>query len=405
MTASLHPPRSRRRPPLRPADIGRHGGAGHRAPAEPTTNRRATTERATARRTGLAALLATAALLVPQAVAAQPAVDPNLDQTLSSDLQIVHGDHVLGTGHVDLGPKFDEGQWRFLVHDDAAKADANGTSVWRYPAEAVVHLVDEGRLTVPDDPQYDFLGAEAGSDVWVVPQTQNPAVVWLGWNTQDPEVMARIDRGVTLSLTGVQGPGIVTVYLQSGSFGEPELLWDSRVTEPQSIWVNVNTHTHANWVFTQPGVYLLELTASAELIDGTSVSDTQLLRFAVGTATSPDEARAAEWAGAASGTEAPPVDDGGTGGDGTAQDSAAGETGGDGGNGAAEPDAAEQTLETVLVAAIVVVAGALLVGFSLVLVRGARARRQALAAPAADEPEERPESPGSDGTAPEGTTR
>ena len=195
----------------------------------------------------LAGVLAVVAFTVPTAARAEGADDPDLDQTLT-DLAIVHGERVLDAGHVDMGPKLDDGQWRFLIHDDVARADANATSVWRYPAETVMRVLDEAELTVPDDPAYSFLGADPGATVWVVPQTQNPDVVWLGWNTQDPEVMSSIDRGITLSLAGAQGPGVVSVYLQSGSFGEPQVLWDSRTEGAQPVWVDMNTHTHANWV-------------------------------------------------------------------------------------------------------------------------------------------------------------
>jgi putative ABC transporter-associated repeat protein len=221
--------------------------------------------------------------------------DPNLGQSLAPDAGVAAGERVLTAGHVDLGPKFAVGNWTLLVLDDAAKADPGGTSVWRRPADTVIHVLDQAKLTVPDDPAYQFVGAAAGEAVWVVPQTQNPDVVWLGWNTQDPEVMERIDRGVTLSLTGAEGPGAVTVYLQSGAFGEPQLLWDSRVGGPQPVWVDVNTHTHANWVFTEPGVHLIELTAEADLIDGTHVTDSQVIRFAVGTGADPAAALTASW--------------------------------------------------------------------------------------------------------------
>ncbi|MCA0252427.1 MAG: choice-of-anchor M domain-containing protein [Actinobacteria bacterium] len=253
----------------------------------------------TLRRAGWIAVaaLGLSLLSVPAHAETEPPEDPNLQQSVSAGQEIVTGAKVLDAGHVDMGPKFDDGRWTLLVHDDAAKASADATSVWRYPDQTVMHVRDQSKLVIPDDPAYEFLGAAPGSEVWVVPQTQNPEVVWLGWNTQDPDVMVAIDRGVTLSLSGVQGPGEVTVYLQSGSFGEPQLLWDSRVEGSQPIWVDVNTHTHANWVFTAPGVYLMRLTAEADLVAGGTAGDTQLLRFAVGTATSTEEALAAVWEG------------------------------------------------------------------------------------------------------------
>ena len=311
----------------------------------------------------LAALLTLGLLTTPSIAFADEAEDPNLDQTLD-ELAIVHGERVLEAGHIDMGPKYEEdGTWRFLIHDDVAKADANATSVWRYPDETVFHVLDAATLTVPDDPAYTFLGAEPGSDVYVVPQTQNPEVVWIGWNTQDPRVMETIDRGITLSLGGVQGPGIMTAYLQSGSFGEPQRLWDSRTAGDQPIWVDVNTHTHANWVFTEPRVYLVELTAEADLIDGTHVSDTQHIRFAVGSATAPEDAMAATWDGAATAEESSPED--------TA-------------NSLDEPTTAEpepsNLLVPILVGAIVLVAAGLVVGLTVVIVRSNRAKRSILQA-------------------------
>lgn len=221
----------------------------------------------------------------------------DLEQRIDERQPVVRDRSVLARGHVDIGPRFVDGRWTLLVHDDAAKADPSEPSVWRPAEQTVLHVRDESILPVPDDPAYAFLRAEPGADVYVVPQTQNPDVVWVGWNTQDPEVMETIDRGVTMTLTGVQGPGELIVYLQSGDFAEPDVLWDS-AAKPEPVWVDVNTHTHANWVFSKPGVYLVRLKIEADLVDGKTVSDTRVLRFAVGTKTSTDEAFAAAWRGA-----------------------------------------------------------------------------------------------------------
>ncbi|WP_432970334.1 choice-of-anchor M domain-containing protein [Dactylosporangium sp. CA-233914] len=312
-------------------------------------------------RTAAAVLAAALAVGVsPPGAWASPSDDPQLSQSLDPNQQIVHGERVLQIGHVDMGPRFDNGHWRFLIHDDARKADPGAASVWRYPDETVLQVADAARLPVPADPSYTFIGAEPATPVWVVPQTQNPGVVWVGWNTQDPQVMQRIDRGVTMSLTGVQGPGIVTVYLNSGDFGKPQILWDSRKTEPQPVWVDANTHTHANWVFTKPGVYLLQLQVKAQLRDGTTASDTQLIRFAVGTATPSADALTATWSGTVAGdTSAPPASSAGV---------------------ARGPDPAGASPVSWPLVTIVLVAAAGLVVGSIVAIRARRARRRVLAA-------------------------
>ncbi|MBB5788809.1 choice-of-anchor M domain-containing protein [Jiangella mangrovi] len=240
--------------------------------------------------------------------------DADLDQQIDPDQAIATEPAVLTEGHVDIGPRYVDDAWTLLVHDDHAEP-----AVWRTTPQTVFQVSDASLTTVPDDPAYAFLPAEAGTDVHVVPQAEQPGVVWVGWNTQDPTVMESIDRGATLTLRGVEGPGDLVMFLQSGTLGEPEVLWDSRAAFPQDLWVEVNTHTHANWVFSEPGVYLVEVEVSADLVSGEPESDTQVLRFAVGDATSSDEAFAAEYTSAAPGeTATPPAvaeasDDGGGG--------------------------------------------------------------------------------------------
>ena len=230
------------------------------------------------------------ALVAPaSATGSGPGDEPGLGQRIEEDQEVALDEAVLGEGHVDMGPRFQDGEWTLMVHDDSELA----RSVWRELDRTVFRVFDTAVQQVPDDPAYSFLGVEPGESVHVVPQTQADDVVWVGWNTQDPEVMESVDRGVTLSLVDAEGPGDVVVYLQDGGFGEPDVLWDSRVAEDQPLWVDVNTHTHANWVFTEPGVYLATIEASADLVDGTSVTATGTVRYAVGDDASPQDALAA----------------------------------------------------------------------------------------------------------------
>lgn len=226
-------------------------------------------------------------VLVPPTAEAQPDGIHNApDQNIDADQQVVTGPATLDLGHVDLGPRLVDGVWTLMVHDDTVDP-----SVWRPLDEVVVAVSDGAVAQVPDDDRYDFLGLEPGAPVHVIPQTQRPDVVWLGWNTQAPDVIAQVDRGVTMTLLGVDGPGYLTVYLQAGTMEPPDVLWRSTDAEARPLFVDVNTHTHANWLFSEPGVYLARLQVSADLIDGTSVTDIQTLRFAVGDQTNPETAR------------------------------------------------------------------------------------------------------------------
>lgn len=221
--------------------------------------------------------------LLALALAVTPTPSPDLDQTLDAGQAQAQGRAVLETGHVDIGPRLRDGKWTIQIHDDHAVP-----AVWRQPADTVLRISDIALQQVPDDENYAFLGAKPGQQVHVVPQTEKPGVVWIGWNTQDPGVLKSIDRGVTMSLRGVQGPGDLTVFLQSGNLGAPKVLWSSTKPYPQPMWVQTNTHTHANWVFGEPGNYLLAVDITADLADGSTAAASTVLRLAVGDATEPD---------------------------------------------------------------------------------------------------------------------
>ena len=225
-----------------------------------------------------------------------------LTQTLSAEQPVASGRTEVSVGHVDMGPRFNNGKFELMLHDDHGE-----TPVWRSLDEVIYRGSDQAILEVPNDPRYSFVGAPAGSKVYVIPQTETKGVIWPGWNTQDPQLVSKLNRGVNLTLEQVSGPGTFSLYLENGNFSAPQVLWSSTKSEPQKLWVEKNTHTHANWVFTAPGEYLLKVTASAELSDGSTVSDTRYLKFAVGDSASADalyamEAQARGSSGSASAT-------------------------------------------------------------------------------------------------------
>lgn len=269
---------------------------------------------------GLAvSLLALAAGLAAPAVPVAAATGENaLDQNVTETEEVAVGQTVIEVGHVDIGPRLREDGWQLYVRDDA-----QAPPVWRTLEDVVLRLGGASILPAPEDEQFSFIDAEPGTDLYVVPQTQDYDVVWVGWNSQDPPVVDQLAFGMTLRLHHVQGPGQLTVFLQSGNFDDAQLLWTSDVTEPQDIWADANVHVHANWVFTEPGIYLLDVEALGELADGAQVSDRRVLRFAVGEDVDPDEAFEAVLAGQADATadDSTATDDAG------ASDGATGEAG------------------------------------------------------------------------------
>ena len=240
---------------------------------------------------------------------ARAADDPALDQTVAADEEVSTESAVIDTGHVDIGPRMVDGQWSVALRDDSG-----AHPVWRDPDRTVLRVSDAALMAAPTGSDYAFMGAQAGEQYYVVPQTQNPDVVWLGWNTQDPGVVSAIDRGATMRIGSVSGPGRTWMFLQDGTFGKPRLLVDGQSGQAQDVWVDASTHVHANWVFTAPGVYTAALTFSARTTDGQQLSASTTLRFAVGSQTSADEAFAAAPAAAAEAGAAGSADSAGGGG-------------------------------------------------------------------------------------------
>ena len=236
----------------------------------------------------LSALLVSAFLVIAGAPSsfADPSPDPDLAQSVAAHEEWSNEASEISVGHVDLGPRLIDGQWRAGLRHDAEKG-----AVWRDPNQTVLRVNDAAIMTAPDSADYPFLADVAGKPVYVVPQTQNPGVVWLGWNTQDPAVTATIDRGLTMRVGPVSGPGRAWLFLQSGTFGKPLLLADSGAA-PGDVWIDSGTHVHANWAFSAPGTYTATVTFLGTTTAGEAVSASTTLRFAVGDAASASEALA-----------------------------------------------------------------------------------------------------------------
>ena len=220
---------------------------------------------------------------------ATPSADPALEQNVAANEPTSQTPAVIEAGHVDLGPRLIGGKLTVSLRDDSA-----ASPVWRDPNKTVLRVRDGALIQVPQGEDYKFLADS--KRVYVLPQTQKTQLVWLGWNTQDPAVTKLIKGGVNMRIEQVKGPGRSWLILQEGTFGKPKVLADS-ATSAQDIWVDTNTHVHANWIFSKPGIYLVKVSFKATGVDGKTYQATTTLRFAVGDATSTTNALKAQPSG------------------------------------------------------------------------------------------------------------
>lgn len=186
-----------------------------------------------------AAAMALTAAAVPASAATSTTVD--LDQ-----------------GHTDVGVAYEDGAFDLHVHD--------GVNDVEYEPSQVRLVAKSGaRTTVPDDPAYSFLGAP-GDAVWVLPEVEDPELLWLGLGAEEiaPGVFA--GDTVQLEIVRVYGPADLSVFTTDPA-GAPTVLADSGDGLPDRLALTAGSHAHVNWAFEAAGTYAVVVQASGTLTD------------------------------------------------------------------------------------------------------------------------------------------
>jgi surface-anchored protein len=163
---------------------------------------------------------------------------------------------VFSVGHVDvIDIALEDGMLEMGIH-------AHDLDVEFEPEEVVLFAKPESRTRVPSDPQFSFLGSP-GANVWILPQVQQPRILWPGFATEEIDMGALAGDTVELRLVGEAGPGTMIVY-STDAFGTPMVQLNSR-SGPYMIPLPVGSHAHSNWAFTATGRYELTFEASGRL--------------------------------------------------------------------------------------------------------------------------------------------
>jgi surface-anchored protein len=170
----------------------------------------------------------------------------------------------ISVGHYDIGIEYVSGSLALNIHDKT------GPTVVKRSADSVIeHLKPEAETTVPSNPSFSFLGSPS-DPVWIAPQTQNPEILWLGWNTEEIPSGVFTGNVVQWKLESVSGPGDFFLYT-TGAFGDPTQIFNSRDGIGPADARNVTTpaHTHANWAFSAEGTYQITFRVTGTLVGGT----------------------------------------------------------------------------------------------------------------------------------------
>lgn len=178
--------------------------------------------------------------------------------------------NVFSEGHLDLRFLYDEPSGsglRIQFYDLNSEALID-------PASVTLRVKGEATHARPSAAAWNATGAAAGDDIWVLPQSQNVNLVWLGTRAAIADDAFRplppapvFGTGqLALQLLAAEGSGVdagghFSLY-STDAFGFPTFAWstadgidDADVIAP----INTRSHTHYNWAFTQPGDYLLQM--------------------------------------------------------------------------------------------------------------------------------------------------
>lgn len=232
-----------------------------------------------------------AALVVPVLLAAVACAPPppgppgstTTTTTTSTTTTTAPPAQVLSVGHVDAIEITVSGNaLRLQIKDDTTTP-----STFRNPASTILRAKPGAspagsQLSVPANPAFSFLGSP-GSPTWVLPEVQNPNLLWPGLSTE--RIAAGVLQGnqVQLRLDGVTGPGTFHLY-NVDAFGQPVVRFASTGAFPQTLNVAANTHAHYSWAFSATGTYTLTFRATATLANGTPVTSGPVpYTFRVGT--------------------------------------------------------------------------------------------------------------------------
>ncbi len=180
--------------------------------------------------------------------------------TLLFDIQ---APRIFNTGELDLEVVFDEAfEIEFLEEETETEHEPSGVLLQGLPS---------ARNTVPMATEFSFLGSP-GDPVWILPQSEVDGLLFLGIAGDELPTSFFQGESVNLKLVGVRGPGDVFLYTED-TFGAPNAPFFNSADGIDGLdvfSVDVGSHGHANWAFSAPGIYKVQVQA-----EGVKTSDSQ----------------------------------------------------------------------------------------------------------------------------------
>lgn len=192
---------------------------------------------------------------------------------------------LFSSGELDFGVHFEGGELEIEAHVVSGVLDGVQTDDEEFEASEIQVLVRADRQFVAT-PALAVSGAAAGDPLWILPQSQVAGVPYVALASEELTA-GDWATAITFSLGSVTSPsgsGTFSMW-NSDPVGNPLFHFSSSdpgATNDQNKFLSNFSHDHVNWGFTEPGEWLIELTASGTPAGAQSpVSATATLSFSV----------------------------------------------------------------------------------------------------------------------------
>jgi surface-anchored protein len=163
-------------------------------------------------------------------------------------------------------------RWDWHIHDEVNDLEYE-------PDEAIMVVNNNAFFSSPGGLLTPILGP-SGTPNWRIPQTLNPAVLYLGVGAEEIDPGLFVGDLFTLSLSAVSGPGEFAMFSVDG-FGVPTVFFNTRdgITGADVISIGAGDHAHYQFSFSAPGTYMVTLQGSGTLVAGSEFTTSDLVDY------------------------------------------------------------------------------------------------------------------------------
>ncbi len=185
-----------------------------------------------------------------------------------------------GHGEIETNYNVSSQNWNWAVswYDDDLDYHLSPLETVYFPGyDRPTNVLQGIRNVRPAAPKWDFLGMAPGEPVWIFADTSWASV---GYQTTPANLLPNL----TFRLNSIIAPPGGRFFMFSGT--TPNIYFNTTDgIDSSDVFVKGGSHTHVNWAFSKPGLWIVSLTVEGTVASTgapTAVSSPQPLVFAIG---------------------------------------------------------------------------------------------------------------------------